>query len=363
MVHIVNVALGYLNPVVDDPFPRQWTNPNPSQADLANYLLDITRDVTPVPCHSHNDYWRQVPLYDALRWGCAGVEADVWLFDDDLFVGHSTYALTQDKTLRTMYVDPLVAMLDSKNAPSAISSASSTSPRLNGVFDASPNQTLTLLVDFKNDGAAIFPYVSAQLAALRDRGYLTHYNGTATVPGPITVVATGNAPFDLIQANTTYRDIFFDAPLATMWQDPSTLPPSNPTEVSSPADDDANANSNDTPMPSAGQGTVGTTPTSHFDATNSYYASVNFKASIGRIWFGGLSATQLRLLRGQVSGAHARGLKVRYWNTPSWPVAVRNRVWRTLVDEGADVLNADALGDVARGAWRAKGGRHAGWLG
>jgi hypothetical protein len=358
MVHIVNVALGYINPVVDDPLPRHWTNPNPSQADLANYLLDITRDVTPVPCHSHNDYWRQVPLYDALRWGCTGVEADVWLFDDDLFVGHSTYALTKDKTLRSMYVDPLVAMLDSKNTPSTISSLSSTSPRLNGVFDTSPNQTLILLIDFKNNGPAIFPYVSAHLSALRDRGYLTYYNGNTTVPGPVTVVATGNAPFDLVEANTTYRDIFFDAPLANMWLDPA-LSSSSPTELESPDDDVASA----LPAPSSGQGTVGTTPTSHFNATNSYYASVNFKAAIGRIWFGGLSAAQLRLMRGQIAGAHARGLKVRYWNTPSWPAALRNRVWRTLVDEGADMLNADALRDVAGGAWKEKGGRHEGWLG
>ena len=358
MVHIVNVALGYINPLVDDPLPHQWTNPNPSQADLANYLLDITRDVTPVPCHSHNDYRRQVPLYDALRWGCTGVEADVWLFDDDLFVGHSTYALTKDKTLRSMYVDPLVAMLDSKNTPSNTPSISTIPPRPNGVFDTSPNQTFILLIDFKNNGPAIFPYVSAHLSALRDRGYLTYYNGTATVPGPVTVVATGNAPFDLVEANTTYRDIFFDAPLANMWQDPA--PSRSPsTEPEPPGISSASALS----TPSAGQGTVGTTPASHFDATNSYYASVNFKAAIGHIWFGGFSAAQLRLLRGQIAGAHARGLKVRYWGTPSWPAALRNRVWRTLVEEGADMLNADALREVAGGAWRGSGERHVGLLG
>ncbi|KAJ8105032.1 hypothetical protein OPT61_g10427 [Boeremia exigua] len=80
-VHIVNVSLGYLPLIHDDPatFALDWTQPNQASADMASYLLDITRDVTPIPCHSHNDYWRRVPLYDALRWGCTGVEADVWL--------------------------------------------------------------------------------------------------------------------------------------------------------------------------------------------------------------------------------------------------------------------------------------------
>ena len=88
-VHIVNVGLGYVPLIHDDPaaFALDWTQPNQASTDMASYLLDITNDVTPIPCHSHNDYWRRVPLYDALRWGCTGVEADVWLFDEDLYVG------------------------------------------------------------------------------------------------------------------------------------------------------------------------------------------------------------------------------------------------------------------------------------
>ena len=78
-VHIVNVGLGYVPLIHDDPaaFALDWTQPNQASTDMASYLLDITKDVTPIPCHSHNDYWRRVPLYDALRWGCTGVEADV----------------------------------------------------------------------------------------------------------------------------------------------------------------------------------------------------------------------------------------------------------------------------------------------
>lgn len=81
---------------------------------LASYPTDATRDVRPIPCHSHNDYWRRVPLFDAIHWGCTGVEADVWLFDgnDELLVGHSSTSLSPARTLRSLYVDPLVELLD-----------------------------------------------------------------------------------------------------------------------------------------------------------------------------------------------------------------------------------------------------------
>ncbi|KAJ4323682.1 Altered inheritance of mitochondria protein 6 [Neodidymelliopsis sp. IMI 364377] len=358
-VHIVNVFLGYLPLTHDDPaaFALDWARPDQATTDMASYLLDITHDVTPIPCHSHNDYWRRVPLYDALRWGCTGVEADVWLFDEDLFVGHSTHALTQTRTFRSMYVDPLVKMLDHKNENTTTfpdSRGANESLKV-GVFDTAPAQTLVLLVDFKNNGSEIFPYVSAQIAALREKNYLTYFDGEKTIEGPITVVATGNAPFDLVSSNTTYRDIFFDAPLDRLYVEPTT---SNTQDQDQTQYDDSTNSS--TPISTSGQGTVGTTPASHFDSTNSFYASTNFKKSIGRIWFGHLTRKQRALIRGQIKGAHDRGLKVRYWGAPKWPIALRNRVWWDLVDMGVDYLNGDDLVGMTRFDWSVR--RHWGWL-
>lgn len=358
-VHIVNVALGYIPLIHDDPaaFALDWTQPYQASADMASYLLDITKDVTPIPCHSHNDYWRRVPLYDALRWGCTGVEADVWLFDEDLFVGHNTHALTQNRTFRSMYVDPLVKMLDHKNEnTTSIAGVDANSATL-GVFDTAPAQTLVLLVDFKNNGSQIFPYVSSQIAALREKGYLTYWDGAQTIEGPITVVATGNAPFDMVVANTTYRDIFFDAPLDRLYMDPGTADSPDQTQY----DNDANTTLSSSPISSSGQGTVGTTPASHFDSTNSFYASTNFQKSIGRIWWGRLTTSQRHLIRGQIKGAHERGLKVRYWGAPKWPVALRNRVWWDLVGLGVDYLNGDDLVGMTRFDWGVR--RHWGWMG
>jgi rRNA biogenesis protein RRP5 len=43
------------------------------------------------------------------------VEADVWLFEgnEELLVGHSSTSLSEKRTLRSLYVDPLVELLDS----------------------------------------------------------------------------------------------------------------------------------------------------------------------------------------------------------------------------------------------------------
>jgi hypothetical protein len=303
-LHILNYFLGYIPIWSDDP-ELSWKLPTQSST-----LLDITQNVVPIPCHSHNDYWRRVPLYDALRWGCTGVEADVWLFDNELLVGHSTHALTPSRTFRSMYIDPLVALLDHQNNQTL-----STIPQ-NGIFPTDPQQTLVLLVDFKNNGHDIFPIVSAHLNALRQKGYLTYFNGKETVQGAITVVATGNAPFNLITSNSTYRDIFFDAPLAQM----------SPLSRSQ----------------GHGQGTIGTSPNSTFDSTNSFYASVNFRRAVGWVWWS-LSEKQVEVIRGQVRGAHERGLKARYWSAPKWPIGLRNKVWEILVDEGVDYLNGDDL--------------------
>ncbi|KAF2736044.1 hypothetical protein EJ04DRAFT_511325 [Polyplosphaeria fusca] len=331
----------------DASFLPKWGHPGYLGEGLASYPTDFTRDVIPIQCHSHNDYWRRVPLYEALHFGCVGVEADVWLFDNELFVGHNTMSLTKNRTFRSMYVDPLAKLLDQQNTGNEFSTPSST--RKHSVFDTSPNQTLVLLVDFKNDGHSIFPVVEEHLSALQEKGYLTYFDGENLVRGAITVVATGNAPFDLISANTTTaspRTIFFDAPLDRLSSSPSsslshqTPPPPHPRRD--------------------GQGTVGTTPTSTFSTANSYYASVSFASSIGRIWGARLSSTQLERIRSQIRSAHARGLKVRYWATPQWPVGLRNHVWDVLVKEGADYLNGDDLAGMTRVDWGVR--KHGGWL-
>jgi len=82
---------------------------------VTNIPYNITRDVTPIHCHSHNDYWRKTPLFEALHYGCTGTEADVYLIGHKLYVGHDKASVVPEKTLKSMYLDPILAMLEYQN--------------------------------------------------------------------------------------------------------------------------------------------------------------------------------------------------------------------------------------------------------
>jgi len=60
-----------------------------------------------LPAYAHNDYENDRPLFDALRLGYQGVEADVFLVDGVLRVGHDRRRAMRSGTLEQMYLQPL----------------------------------------------------------------------------------------------------------------------------------------------------------------------------------------------------------------------------------------------------------------
>jgi hypothetical protein len=296
----------------------KWQNPADSLSLPTPWNPNFSRDIKPVPCHSHNDYWRQVPLYDAISAGCTSVEADIWVHesgsnDTDLLVGHDKQSLTPERTLQSLYLEPFLQILQNKNTPAdpnAKPGNMSVSGSPHGIFDSSPETTMILLLDFKSDGAELWPIVSKQLEPLRAKQWLTYWESSTNTrhTSPITVVASGNAPFPLVISNNTYRDIFFDAPL---------------TDVSN---------------------TIYTT-------SNSYLASTSLGKAIGTLWFGKVNAKQRKTLSTQVGGAKEKGLLARYWDTPDWPVVWRESVWKTLLDAGVGLLNVDDLARASTWKW------------
>lgn len=274
--------------------------------------LQTTNTLTsrrPPPQHSHNDYWREVPFYSALKAGAISVEADVWLYNGTLHVGHEESALTDDRTLDSLYIQPILSVLRGQNPNSSFTPDGSTK---NGVYDTSPGQTLYLFVDLKTDGATTFPAVVEALAPLRDAGYLTTYDGSSVTQGPVTVVGTGNTPLNQVQG-VAPRDYFYDASLPLLGL-------TNITSDVSPV------------------------------------ASVNFNVAFlgGVRGTDGLNDAQKVILAAQVAVAHAKGIKVRYWDQPGWPVGTRNGVWRSLWDGGVDLLNVDDL-EGATNFWEGSG--------
>lgn len=243
-----------------------------------------------------------MPFYTGLSYGCVSTEADVWLYNETLYVGHEQSALTTARTFDALYIQPILSVLQREN-PESIFVDSETR---NGVFDTESSQTLYLFVDLKTNGAETFPYVVEALEPLRAAGFLTSYNSTTGVtPGAVTVIGTGNTPLDLV-APLTSRDYFFDANLALL----------DTTQ--------ANITSDISPI-----------------------ASTQFSRYIGEINGTEFNSTQLQVLESQLALAKSKGIGGRYWDTPAWPISTRNAVWTELVRAGVALLNADDLGAAA----------------
>ena len=57
--------------------------------------------------HSHNDYLSSDPFWGAYNAGAASIEADIWWLDDQLYVAHDEEEITPERTLLTMYLEPI----------------------------------------------------------------------------------------------------------------------------------------------------------------------------------------------------------------------------------------------------------------
>lgn len=281
----------------------------------ANFYSEdgITRDVFVKNVHSHNDYWRARPLLEAIALGVRSVEADVWSFpefgDESLYVGHSVRSLSSGRTLESLYLNPLMSILKGSNNENGIHETlkrdlkQQHDKQTAGVFATDSSATLFLFIDFKTSGDELYDLVHDALDHLRDAQWLTYYNATQDVFHwrPITVIGTGLVPFDRVFAENRQRDIFFDAPL-----------------------DKLNG-------------------TDKFNYKLSPIASCSLGNLVGSISINRLDDTQKSNIKEQVQLAHEKGMLTRVWDTPSWPVIFESAIWRSLVEAGSDLINADNL--------------------
>ncbi|KAK1676236.1 hypothetical protein BDP55DRAFT_714949 [Colletotrichum godetiae] len=346
LITLLYVFIFVLQPqALKDAASQSFISNNPILTDgqpvdgLSRWLEDFSRSVIPIMCHSHNDYWRPYPLYSALAAGCTGVEADIWLSDDgsDLLIGHDEHELSPTNTLRSMYLDPLLNILNTMNPPEQWSNFSRVD-RPQGIFRSQPNITVVLLLDIKSDPYKTWPVVMEQLGPLREKLFLTRFEVVNTEPGfrlrqdmwpgPVTIVGTGNLMDDRMinqwptnELYQQYHDAFLDAPLEQ-------LPDDNWRKYED----------------------YGYFASQSWHEQDTFYASVSFEKSIGSVRTG-FSSKQLAKLRRQISTAKWSGLKSRYWDLPSWPISHRDYVWEVLTREGVDMLNVDDLQSAARRGW------------
>ncbi|KAI0067739.1 hypothetical protein BV25DRAFT_1819157 [Artomyces pyxidatus] len=298
---LLSLSVSYIQLAMSSPGVDQWIAAlESSNSSLLHYPTQLTQNIVPKQIHSHNDYWRDVPLLSALSFGVQSVEADVWLINGTLFIGHEEAALTPQRTFSSLYIQPLLQALAAQN-PKNEFTVNQTSP--NGVFDTSSGTSLHLLVDIKTNGTEALPFILKALQPLRSAGYLTTSTNGSVTPSAVTVIGTGNSPLDGVKALEP-RDYFFDGPLDSL---------------------------NDTSMNTT------------WDASLSPIASTDYGAAVGWSGISAISDSQRSIITTLVNDAHSRGIQARFWDTPGWPIHARNNVWRELLDDGADWLNADDL--------------------
>lgn len=117
--------------------------------------------------HSHNDYEQAQPFHLAYSQGFGSIEADVFLRNDSLFVAHEYKEIQSDRTLESLYLRPILAVLK-KNK---------------GIIY--PNYPLQLLIDLKTDYHSTLPVLETVLKPVQEHLY---------PEGSVKIVISGSLP-------------------------------------------------------------------------------------------------------------------------------------------------------------------------
>jgi len=237
-----------------------------------------------VQAHSHNDYEQKRPLLEALDHGFCSVEADVYLVKGQLWVAHDRKDLKPDRTLKSLYLEPLAERVRNRV----------------GIF-ADPKTHLMLLVDVKGQGAEVYERLKTELAPYAPM--LTRFRDTGVVTGAVTVVLSGDRAWDLVRADRD-RWCALDGRMSDLT---NTVP--------------------------AGVSGSSTPPASLVPLVSESWRTL-FR------WDGDgdMSAPDKARLKGLVSQAHAQGRKIRFWALPDRPEA-----WKVCQDAGVDLINTDKI--------------------
>jgi hypothetical protein len=231
--------------------------------------------------HAHNDYEHQRPLFDALDHRFGSVEADIHLVGDQLLVAHDPEDLDPARTLESLYLDPLAARVRANR----------------GRVYRGYRGSLQLLVDIKTEGSSTYLELDRHLG--RYRHLFTTYAHGRVLPGPVTVVVSGDRAVRAPMEAQTVRRAFYDGRLADLGS----------------------------------------------QAPASFIPLISDNWTLNFTWqgVGAFPDAEREKLRGIVRAAHQRGQKVRFWATPDVVGPARDALWAELLAADVDHLNTDDL--------------------
>ncbi len=239
--------------------------------------------------HAHNDYEHDRPLYDALDHGFTSVEADIHLVDGQLYVAHDSDEITPNRTLRSLYLEPLSRRI-AQNAVLGTPYGGQVypNPDTSGQF--------TLFIDIKTEAVTTYKVLSKMLAEYES--IFTAFDSNGRTDKAVIAIVSGNRPRGLMESEAI-RYAGCDGRLEDLESDaPASLIP-----------------------------VISDNWTKHFSFNGT----------------GSMSAKERQKLKKIVETAHKKGQRVRFWATPDKPSPARQTLWRELLASGVDLLNTDDL--------------------
>ncbi len=133
-------------------------------------------EVVPLPrAHAHNDYQHDRPLLDARARGFCSVEADIFLVNGELLVGHDRSELRPGRSLQKLYLEPLRELA-----------------RQHGGRIYPHGPTITLLIDIKENGRQVYAALREVLAEYPQT--LSRVEDGASQERAVQVVISGDRP-------------------------------------------------------------------------------------------------------------------------------------------------------------------------
>jgi hypothetical protein len=242
-------------------------------------------DATPVRgAHAHNDYEHKRPLLDALDQGFTSVEADVFLVEDRLCVAHEPNDIRRDKTLQSLYLQPLRERV-----------------KRNGGRVYRDGPQCILLIDLKTAAEPTYRKLHEILSEYREM--LTTFGPDGRREGALLVIVSGNRPLELMRSQEI-RYAGYDGRLADL---------------------DSDLAADVIPM-----------------------ISDNWSRNFAWRGEGPMPAQERKKLEEIVRKSHAKGRLVRFWETPDRRSAAREAVWTELLSSGVDLINTDDLEGLRR---------------
>jgi glycerophosphoryl diester phosphodiesterase len=233
-----------------------------------------------VNAHAHNDYEHARPLLDALDHGFTSIEADVFLVDGELLVAHQLKDVQSERTLESLYLKPLYERVKTYGG---------------SVFQS--GEGVTLLVDIKRDGAAVY----AELEKLLQK-YAEIIS--VTVDGihhqkAVTVIVSGDRPIaEIIASNPCYVGI--DGRLSDLDSDwPASLMPL---------------------------------------ISDNWRIHFRYRAREEDF-----TEAERMKLQDIVQKTHQRGRRLRFWATPE-----SEQMWNILQEAGVDLIGTDELSRLSQ---------------